>query len=86
MLVPILGLHFILLPMRPEAGSALEPVYEVVSAVTSSFQVRSLLTTYYYIHYYKTIVRQTIIRHTRKKPQKRSLEVGRGTIYPSGRI
>ncbi len=31
--------------MRPEAGSALEPVYEVVSAVTSSFQVRSLLTT-----------------------------------------
>ncbi len=39
MLVPILGLHFILLPMRPEAGSALEPVYEVVSAVTSSFQV-----------------------------------------------
>ena len=39
MLVPILGLHFILLPMRPQPGTSLEYVYEVVSAVTSSFQV-----------------------------------------------
>jgi len=39
MLVPILGLHFILLPMRPEEGSPLERVYQVASAVTSSFQV-----------------------------------------------
>ncbi|XP_059094857.1 calcitonin gene-related peptide type 1 receptor-like [Tigriopus californicus] len=38
MLVPILGLHFMLLPMRPKDGSALEYVYEVVSSVTSSFQ------------------------------------------------
>ena len=38
MLVPILGLHFILLPMRPEPGSTLEYIYEIVSAVTSSFQ------------------------------------------------
>ncbi len=44
MLVPILGLHFILLPMRPEEGSTLEPVYEVISAVTSSFQVRKVFT------------------------------------------
>lgn len=40
MLVPILGLHFMLLPMRPKDGSALEYVYEVVSSVTSSFQVK----------------------------------------------
>eukprot|EP00095_Tigriopus_kingsejongensis_P009908 maker-scaffold663_size116561-snap-gene-0.13 protein:Tk09908 transcript:maker-scaffold663_size116561-snap-gene-0.13-mRNA-1 annotation:"neuropeptide receptor b4" len=38
MLVPILGLHFMLLPMRPADGSPLEYVYEIVSAVTSSFQ------------------------------------------------
>ena len=39
MLVPILGLHFMLLPMRPEEGTPLLKVYQVVSAVTSSFQV-----------------------------------------------
>ena len=39
MLIPILGIHFILLPIRPEQGSTLEYVYEVVSAVSSSYQV-----------------------------------------------
>ena len=39
MLVPILGLHFMLLPMRPEEGTPLDKFYQVVSAVTSSFQV-----------------------------------------------
>ena len=37
--VPILGLHFMLLPMRPEEGTPLDKLYQVVSAVTSSFQV-----------------------------------------------
>ena len=27
MLVPILGVHFVLLPMRPDSGSALEDIY-----------------------------------------------------------
>ena len=40
MLIPILGIHFVLLPMRPESGSTLEYVYEVVSALSSSYQVR----------------------------------------------
>lgn len=40
MLVPILGLHFIILPIRPEDGSVLEYIYEIVSAVSTSFQVR----------------------------------------------
>jgi calcitonin receptor-like len=40
MLVPILGLHFMLLPMRPDEGSPLQKVYQVVSAITSSFQVQ----------------------------------------------
>ena len=39
MLVPILGLNFILLPMQPEKGSALEAYYQIVSAVSSSYQV-----------------------------------------------
>lgn len=38
MLVPILGLHFILLPIRPSQGSTLEYIYEVVSALSSNFQ------------------------------------------------
>ena len=41
MLIPILGIHFILLPIRPEQGSTLEYVYEVVSAVSSSYQVKA---------------------------------------------
>ena len=38
-LLSIAGLHFMLLPMRPEEGTHLDKVYQVVSAVTSSFQV-----------------------------------------------
>ena len=37
-LIPIFGLHFLLMPMRPEPGSTLEYVYEVVSSVTTSSQ------------------------------------------------
>ena len=37
-LVPIFGLHFVLLPMRPEVGSNLEYVYEVISSITTSTQ------------------------------------------------
>ena len=39
MLVPILGVHFILLPMRPDPGSALEDIYLIASAIASSYQV-----------------------------------------------
>ena len=37
-LVPIFGVHFLLLPMRPEKGSNLEYVYEVIASVTTSTQ------------------------------------------------
>lgn len=37
-LIPIFGLHFLLMPMRPESGSTLEYVYEVVSSITTSTQ------------------------------------------------
>ena len=40
MLVPILGVHFVLLPMRPDSGSALEDIYLIASAIASSYQVR----------------------------------------------
>ena len=39
MLIPILGVHFILLPMRPAAGSTLEPIYLITAAIASSYQV-----------------------------------------------
>ena len=41
MLVPILGVHFVLLPMRPDSGSALEDIYLIASAIASSYQVRT---------------------------------------------
>ena len=37
-LIPIFGLHYLLMPMRPERGSILEYVYEVISSVTTSTQ------------------------------------------------
>ena len=37
-LVPIFGLHFILLPIRPERGSFMEYTYEVVSSLSTSLQ------------------------------------------------
>ena len=37
-LVPILGVNFVLLPIRPEHGSTLEYVYDVLSVTSTSFQ------------------------------------------------
>ena len=37
-LIPIFGLHFLLLPMRPEKGSSMEYVYQVVSSLSTSTQ------------------------------------------------
>ena len=37
-LVPIFGLHFLLMPIRPDAGSKLEYVYEVIASITTSTQ------------------------------------------------
>ncbi|XP_023326719.1 calcitonin receptor [Eurytemora carolleeae] len=37
-LVPILGVYFLLTPVRPSKGSNLEYAYEILSAISSSFQ------------------------------------------------
>ena len=37
-LIPIFGVHFLLFPMRPDPGSHLEYVYEVVSCISTSTQ------------------------------------------------
>ena len=37
-LVPILGVYFLLLPIRPESGSVLEYLYDFLSVVSSAFQ------------------------------------------------
>ena len=37
-LIPIFGVHFLLIPMRPETGSQLEYVYEVVFCISTSTQ------------------------------------------------
>ncbi|KAG1650524.1 Calcitonin receptor [Nymphon striatum] len=39
-LIPLLGLHYILIPFRPETKSPGEAVYETVSAVVTSLQLR----------------------------------------------
>ena len=36
--MPIFGLHFILLPVRPEKGSSLEYAYDILSSVSTSTQ------------------------------------------------
>ena len=42
MQVPILGIYFLLLPIRPDQGSVSEYAYEVFAAISSSFQVSPL--------------------------------------------
>jgi calcitonin receptor-like len=37
-LIPIFGLHFLLIPMRPDTGSQFEYVYEVISCISTSTQ------------------------------------------------
>jgi calcitonin receptor-like len=41
LLVPLLGLQYILTPFRPDPGHPWEHVYEVVAAFTASFQVNT---------------------------------------------
>ena len=50
MLVPILGVHFVLLPMRPDSGSALEDIYLIASAIASSYQVRILYSLDFFLY------------------------------------
>jgi hypothetical protein len=44
--VPILGVYFLLTPVRPETGSSLEYAYEILSAVSSSFQGEGRIARY----------------------------------------
>ena len=37
-LIPILGINFLLLPIRPSGGSSFEYFYDIVSTIFSSFQ------------------------------------------------
>lgn len=38
-LVPLFGLHYVLLPFRPDAGSSFDKVYQILSALLISMQV-----------------------------------------------
>ena len=42
LLVPVLGLHYVLLPVRPAPGSVLEPVYDLLHTIASSYQGEGL--------------------------------------------
>lgn len=44
LLVPLLGLQYMLTPFRPDAGHPWETTYQVISAFTASFQVSNSLT------------------------------------------
>ncbi|XP_066986400.1 calcitonin gene-related peptide type 1 receptor-like [Macrobrachium rosenbergii] len=37
-LIPLLGLHYVLIPVKPDKGSSGELVYQVIAALASSFQ------------------------------------------------
>ncbi len=47
-LIPLLGLHYILVPFRPETKSAGEAVYEVVATIVTSFQVSHITLKFDY--------------------------------------
>ncbi len=47
--MPILGVYFLLTPVRPETGSSLEYAYEILSAVSSSFQGEGRIARYSFI-------------------------------------
>ena len=51
-LIPLLGLHFILTPFRPESNSPVAQAYEVFSAIVSSLQVSSDAGVSFYTHIY----------------------------------
>ncbi|KAK4023994.1 hypothetical protein OUZ56_009385 [Daphnia magna] len=40
-LLPLLGLHYVVMPFRPEAGAPGEIAYQIVSAIFTSFQLPS---------------------------------------------
>lgn len=62
LLLPLLGLHYLLTPFRPPKQHPWERFYEVVSATTSSFQVYiSSLILYTSIHNNDNII--TILKH-----------------------
>ena len=44
-LVPILGVYFLLLPIRPQSGSYFEYIYDFLSVLSSSFQGRKSCTS-----------------------------------------
>jgi len=46
LLVPLLGLHYLVTPFRPSENHSWEGVYEVTSAITASFQVSNQLHVY----------------------------------------
>lgn len=69
-LVPILGVNFVLLPIRPEHGSTLEYVYDVLSVTSTSFQGIVSITCIvlmpdYYVNIedYKSIYESSDCRH-----------------------
>lgn len=54
LLVPLLGMQFILTPFRPEPGHPWEIIYEIISAFTASFQVCVVLMTIYPMTFHQT--------------------------------
>lgn len=50
LLVPLLGLQYILTPFRPPSGHPWERVYEALSAFTASFQVT--ISTFLFLYFY----------------------------------
>lgn len=39
LLVPLLGLNYLLTPFRPPKNHSLEKAYDIIAAITASFQV-----------------------------------------------
>uniref|UniRef100_A0A1B6DIB3 G-protein coupled receptors family 2 profile 2 domain-containing protein n=1 Tax=Clastoptera arizonana TaxID=38151 RepID=A0A1B6DIB3_9HEMI len=51
LLIPLLGLHYLLTPLKPPKNHAWEKIYEITSVISTSFQVKELkqFSLYYMI-------------------------------------
>lgn len=96
LLVPLLGLHYLVIPFRPPKKHAWEQFYEVLSAITASFQVStskplSCLATRGLIHrkLIKSEIKvaidaRTIVRYREPLRELKKSETYRKTLYAYG--
>ena len=75
-LMPIFGLHFLLLPVRPETGSSYEFLYELLSSVNTSSQgIMVSVLLCFTNHDVITSIKKRIRRHQQNSPTNTHIQL-----------